>query len=90
MRKTVMFAVGALMFTSFAGAALADAGGVPNSNAGFGGPGSDNANGRKANCVVPGSVFKTTAKDPGPNNDPFATGQSPGQVVSTECTPNPS
>ena len=81
MRKTVVFLVGAVMFTSFAGAALADAGGTPSSNA-FGPAG---VNGRKANCVPPGTVLRVTAQLPGSNGAPFGDGLSPGQEVVQQC-----
>jgi hypothetical protein len=87
MRKSVVCFLGAVMLTSFAGTALADAGGAPNSNAI--GPGSG-VNGRKANCVPPGMVLSTTAKLPGPNNDPAGDGLSPGQEVVSECGLGPS
>ena len=86
MRKSVVFLVGAVMFTSFAGAALADQGGTPNSNA-FDPSG---GNGRKAQCPPPGSVFKGYAQAPGPNNDPGNLGLTPGQEVVSQCGVGPS
>ena len=82
MRKAVVFLVSAAILTSLAGTALADAGGVPNSNAI--GPGSG-VNGRKAECVPPGSVIKTYAQLPGSNGAPFGDGLSPGQEVVADC-----
>ena len=74
------------MLTSFAGTALADAGGTPNSNA----IGPAGTNGRKADCMPPGMVLRTTAKLPGPNNDPAGDGLSPGQEVVADCQLGPS
>lgn len=82
MRKSVVFFAGAVMVIAFAGAALADAGGTPNSNAI--GPGSG-ANGRKAECVPPGMVMSVTAKLPGSNGAPFGDGLSPGQEMTAAC-----
>jgi hypothetical protein len=83
--------ISAVLFVSaFAvpGLAFADAGGVPNENATIGGPGSNApGNGRKANCVPPGSVFSQFAKQPGPNNNPADLG-TPGQIVNDECHPS--
>src|SRR5579863_980252 len=73
MRKAVVFFFGAVLLTAFAGTALADAGGTPNSNAS-----TQNGNGRKAACPPPGSIFKQYAQMPGPNNDPGGLGMTPG------------
>jgi hypothetical protein len=81
MRKAVVFLVGAAMLTSFAGTALADAGGTPNTNA----VGPAGVNGRKAQCVPPGSVIKTFAQLPGSNGAPFGDGLSPGQEMVSSC-----
>ena len=87
MRKSVVFLVGAVMFTSFAGAALADQGGTPNSNAFDPTVGS----GRKGNnCMPPGSLLRTTAKLPGSNGAPFGDGLSPGQELVQNCNLGPS
>jgi len=75
MGKAIVFSVGLLMLATVAGSALASAGGAPNSNAL--GPASNN--GRKAQCVPPGSVLKGTAKLPGPNNTPFGLVCPPGR-----------
>ena len=81
MRKAVVFFVGAVILTSFAATALADAGGTPNSNA-FGPAG---VNGRKAQCVPPGTVLRVTAQLPGSNGAPFGDGLSPGQEIVADC-----
>jgi hypothetical protein len=81
MRKAVVFFVGAVILTSFAATALADAGGTPNSNA----VGPAGTNGRKAQCFPPGSLLSTTAKLPGSNGAPFGDGLSPGQEVVQQC-----
>jgi len=81
MRKTFVFFAGAAILIAFAGAALADTGGTPNSKA-FDG---SNGNGRKTVCPPPGSVFKTFAQMPGPNNDPASAGLTPGQEVVLSC-----
>jgi hypothetical protein len=85
MRKAVVFLVSAAMVTSLAGTALADAGGVPNSNAS---PPS-NGNGRKADCSPPGADLSVFAKMPGSNSDPLDMGLSPGQLVVTFCNLGP-
>jgi len=87
MRKSVVFLLGAVLLTSFAGAALADAGGAPNSSAI--GP-SSGVNGRKANCYPPGMLLRETAKLPGSNGAPFGDGLSPGQEVVQQCGLGPS
>jgi hypothetical protein len=69
------------MLTCFAGTALADAGGTPNTNA----VGPAGVNGRKAQCVPPGSVIKTFAQLPGSNGAPFGDGLSPGQEMVSSC-----
>jgi hypothetical protein len=69
------------MLTSFAATALADAGGTPNTNA----VGTAGVNGRKAQCVPPGSVIKTFAQLPGSNGAPFGDGLSPGQEMVSSC-----
>jgi hypothetical protein len=86
MRKSVVCFLGAVMLTSFAGTALADAGGTPNSSA----IGPAGTNGRKADCVPPGMVLRTTAKLPGSNSAPFDDGLSPGQEVVQQCQLGPS
>lgn len=86
MRKAVVFFFGAVMLTAFGGTALADAGGTPNSNA-FTPAG---ANGRKAECPPPGSVFKQYAQMPGSNSDPGGLGMTPGQEVVFVCGVGPS
>ena len=74
------------MLTSFAGTALADTGGTPNTNA----VGPAGVNGRKAQCVPPGSVIKTFAQLPGSNGAPFGDGLSPGQEMVSSCGLGPS
>ena len=86
MRKSVVCFLGAVMLTSFAGTALADAGGTPNANASS----PSGVNGRKAECPPPGSVFKGYAQLPGPNNDPAGLGLTPGQEVVSACGLGPS
>ena len=81
MRKAVVFLVGAVILTSFAGTVLADTGGTPNTNA----VGPAGVNGRKAQCVPPGSVIKTFAQLPGSNGAPFGDGLSPGQEMVSSC-----
>jgi hypothetical protein len=81
MRKTFVFFAGAAILIAFAGTALADTGGTPNSNA-FDG---SNGKGRKAECVPPGSVIKTYAQLPGSNGAPFGDGLSPGQEMTAAC-----
>jgi hypothetical protein len=81
--------VGALVLST-AVIALADEGGVPDPNADLQ-TGQGNPHGRKgAQCTVPGAtIFRETAKQPGPNNNLFGEGVTPGQVVDLLCTPNP-
>ena len=74
------------MVIAFAGTALADAGGAPNSNA----VGPAGTNGRKAQCFPPGSLLRTMAKLPGSNAAPFGDGLSPGQEVVQQCGLGPS
>jgi hypothetical protein len=81
MREGVVLAIGALMLTSVAASALASTGGAPNSNA----LGPAGTNGRKAQCVPPGSVLRGTARLPGPNNNPFGLGMPPGALVVWDC-----
>lgn len=86
--------LGALMFSSLPGLALADKGGEPNANAeGFGSPGSDTANGRKGNCLVMGDRVSDFFA-PMPGSVPEATApfgfSSPGDFVSEFCGANPS
>jgi hypothetical protein len=85
MRKTLVFFAGAAILVAFVGTALADTGGTPNGNA-FDG---SNGQGRKTVCPPPGSAFKTMAQAPGPNNNPFNIGLTPGQVVVSFCELGP-
>jgi hypothetical protein len=87
MSKALLFAT-FLSLSLFPGLARADAGGVPNENANavLGGPGSE-GQGRKTTCNPPGSAFRQTAKEPGPNNE-YTLGLTPGQSVSQLCVPD--
>ncbi len=85
--KTFLTAAAVLgLVVGITGTALADAGGQPNVNAY---PSGQQTNGRKAACVPPGSVFKTFAQQPGPNNNPDGLG-TPGSIVVSECGLGPS
>lgn len=81
MKLVTLIAAGALALGT-SSMAFADTGGQPNANAY---PDGTKTNGRKALCVPPGSVFRTTAKDPSPNNDPFGNGKTPGTEVGDQC-----
>ena len=88
--KKLALMIAAAGMVGFAGTAFADKGGQPNENA-YTQTGQGEPNGRKGICVPPGSLFKTTAKADGPNNDPFGNGLPPGQEVQVQCEPgNPS
>ena len=69
-------------------ASFADTGGQPNANATTQ-TGNGDPNGRKGTCIVPGSLIRQVAKQPGSTKDGFG-GNAPGQLVSAQCTPNPS
>lgn len=85
MRKAVVCFFGAAILAVFAGTALADSGGTPNSNAT-----TPSGNGRKAECPPPGAAIKTYAQMPGSNSDPGGLGMTPGQEVVFVCGLGPS
>lgn len=80
--STLITAASLALILGISGSALADEGGQPNANAY---PDGTKENGRKAVCVPPGSVFKTTAKEDGSNSDPFGNGKTPGAEVVDQC-----